>query len=240
MNTRWILAGAFTFVALSMVIGSLFMDGFTKQTFSALLANMGAEILGLALTVAIIDWLIERKNLDEQVQQQAWRMLHDLDHAFWVWQGGRREFHLDELVALLSVADPKDPLPQFTEELFINLGIRASDTLRLQPRVMKHDRRLRAAMKSLAGLAQIREAKSFVDANYIIDGLRSAVGKLAEVTDQHPHSGEFGAAHAFRDPSEDAQVRRYRGSLHETIMRDNDSAGLPFQPIMARQRNDDR
>ena len=239
MYTRWILAAIFTAVAIIMIVTNILMAdaGLRLETARDLLGNLGSEIIGLALTVAIIDWLIERKNLNEQVQQQSWQMLHDVDHAFWVWQGGRREFHLDELVALLSIADPKDPLPQFTEELFINLGIRSSDTLRLQPKLLRHDRRLRSAMKSLSGLAQIREAKNFVDANYIIDGLRSAVANLAEVTGQHPHAGEFGAAQAFRDPSVDAQVRRYRGSLHETITRDERM--YPPAPFQAITQDDD-
>ncbi|MEM7622942.1 MAG: hypothetical protein AAF235_07025 [Planctomycetota bacterium] len=222
MTTRTTLAIGFTSAALIfMGVGVVFDAAGWQVGLLALAGNVGAEILGLALTVAIIDWLIERKKITEEAHRLAWQMLHDLDHAFWVWQGGRREFHLDELVALLGVADPKDPMPQFTEELFINLGIRASDTLRLQPRLMNHDRRLRASMKSLSGLAQIREAANIVDANYVIDGLRNAVRNLADVTGQNPHSGEFGAARSFRDPSEPAQIRRYRGSLADTIMRDD-------------------
>jgi hypothetical protein len=219
MSTRMMLALGCTLVALVMVGTGVVLAEDKGAELIGMLGNLGAEMLGLALTVAIIDWLLERKRLNEQVQHLAWRMLHDVDHAFWVWQGGRREFHLDELMALLEMASKADPLPKFTEELFINLGIRASDNLRLQPRLMAHDRRLKASLKSLAGLAQIREARNLVDAGYIIEGLRSAVSNLAELTGQHPHKGEFGAAKSFRDPSYDAQYRRYRGSLHESIMR---------------------
>jgi hypothetical protein len=227
MNTRTALAIGCTAAAAVMLAAGVLLSDDRPSELVGLLGNLGAEIVGLALTVAIIDWLLERKRLNEAVQQMSWRMLHDLDHAFWVWQGGRREFHLDELMALLDMADRNDPLPKFTEELFINLGIRSSDNLRLQPKLIAHDRRLRAALKSLAGLAQIREAKSsIVDAGYIIEGLKTAVTNLAEATGQRPHQGEFAAARAFRDPSFDAQQRRYKGSLHESIMR---------QDIMAQQ-----
>lgn len=219
MSVRVAMALGFSLAALMMVVAGVLLAEDRGAELIGVLGNLGAEIMGLALTVAIIDWLLERKRLNEQVQQLAWRMLHDVDHAFWVWQGGRREFHLDELMALLEMAAKADPLPKFTEELFINLGIRASDNLRLQPKLMIHDRRLKAALKSLAGLAQIREARNLVDAGYIIEGLRSAVTNLAELTGQHPHKGEFGAAKSFRDASYDAQYRRYRGSLHESIMR---------------------
>lgn len=219
MGTRLKIAAIFLAAAVVMIAVEFVLvltglaSGSIADTIGGMLGNLGSEIIGLALTVAIIDWLIERKRTHEQVRQLAWQMLHDVDHAFWVWQGGRREFHLDELVALLNIANPKDPLPQFTEEMFINLGIRASDILRLQPRLMAHDRRLRAAMKSLSGLAQIREAKNLVDANYIIDGLKNAVANLAEMTGQNPHAGEFAAAKSFRDPTEEGQARRYRGSF---------------------------
>jgi len=220
MNTRTGLTIGCTAAAAAMLAASVFFSDDRPGELVGLLGNLGAEIVGLALTVAIIDWLLERKRLNEAVQQMAWRMLHDLDHAFWVWQGGRREFHLDELMALLEMAEPGDPLPKFTEELFINLGIRSSDNLRLQPKLVAYDRRLRAALKSLAGLAQIREAKSSIgDARYIIDGLKTAVANLADTTGQRPHQGEFAAARSFRDPSFDAQQRRYKGSLHESIMR---------------------
>jgi len=219
MQTRWVLGGTVAAVAAVMITLGVLLDTDRSTGLIGLLGNVGAELLGLAATVAIIDWLIERKKHNEQVQRLAWQALHDVDHAFWVWQGGRREFHLDELAALLQVAAPDDPLPSFTEELFINLGIRASDNLRLQERLMKHDRRLKGAFRSLAGLAQMREAKSVVDQSYLIEGLKTSVAGLAEVTGQSPHPGEFTAAKSFRDPSADAQKRRYRGSLHESIAR---------------------
>ncbi|MBZ0171693.1 MAG: hypothetical protein K8E66_04870, partial [Phycisphaerales bacterium] len=135
MSTRMALALGCTIVAIVMIASSVVFSVDKTAELIGMLSNLGAEILGLALTVAIIDWLLERKRLNEQVQHLAWRMLHDLDHAFWVWQGGRREFHLDELMSLLDMAAKDDPLPKFTEELFINLGIRASDNLRLQPKL---------------------------------------------------------------------------------------------------------
>ena len=221
MNIRFVLAAGCTVVAVAMITAGIFLSDTRGDELIGMLGNLGAEILGLAFTVAIIDWMLERKRLNEQAQHLAWRMLHDVDHAFWVWQGGRREFHLDELMALLEIASKDDPLPKFTEELFINLGIRSSDNLRLQPKLMMHDRRMKAALKSLAGLAQIREARSIVNTSYVIDGLRAAVTNLAEMTEQMPHQGEFAAARSFRDPSIEAQTRRYKGSLHESIMRQN-------------------
>jgi len=228
MHTRTVLAiGLSVFAAMVLAVSVVLDEAGLAGSFGGLLGNLGTEVVGLVLTVAIIDWLIERKRIAEEVQRQAWQMLHDLDHAVWVWQGGRREFHLDELMALLNVAEPTDPMPAFTEELFINLGIRASDTLRLQPKLMNHDRRLRAALRSLAGLAQIREARSIVDSNYVLEGLKAAVSNLAELTGQSAHTGEFGVARELRDPTEDAQAKRYRGSMHDAMLRDDYPIGHP-------------
>ncbi len=44
------------------------------------------------------------------------------------------------------------------------------------------------------------------------------------MTGQTPHQGEFAAARSFRDPSIEAQTRRYKGSLHESIMRQGANA----------------
>ncbi|MBX3363806.1 MAG: hypothetical protein KF866_03490 [Phycisphaeraceae bacterium] len=179
--------------------------------------NLGAEIIGIAMTVAVVDWLIERSKLREEAQRIAWATLHDIDHAVWVWQGGRREFHLDELVAILSLVKEEDPLPVFTKNLFANLGMRASDTLRLQARVFRHHRKLKNALTYLSGLAQIRELENLVSPSYIVQSLQSSVAILAFLTGQGMHPASFGIVRTFRDPSIDGQQARYRGVEVEAL-----------------------
>ena len=197
--------------ALSMVIGGLAANDFSSWPDT--LGNLGAELIGIALTVAIVDWLIERKRLREQSQQFAWRLLHDMDHALWVWQGGRREFHLDEMVSLLRLAQSSDPFPATTQDLFINLGVRASDMIRLHTRLMTFDKRLKKACSALGSLSQLRESRGSLDTAYVIDAVRQGVSQLAAVTGQTVHEGEFGVARAFRDPTLRAQEQRYRGTM---------------------------
>lgn len=179
--------------------------------------NLGAEIMGIAMTVAVVDWLIERSKLREEAQRIAWATLHDMDHAVWVWQGGRREFHLDELVAILSLVKEDDPLPVFTKNLFANLGMRASDTLRLQSRVFRQHRKLKNALTYLSGLAQIRELENIVSPSYIVQSLQSSVAILAGLTGQGMHPASFGVVKAFRDPGLEAQQARYRGVEIEAL-----------------------
>jgi len=213
---RILLTAILGAIAAVMVTTSLLLDK-TASVYDLLL-NLGSEVVGIALTVAIVDWLIERAKLREEAQRIGWAMLHDIDHAVWVWQGGRREFHLDELVALLNLVEDSDPLPPLTQNLLANLGIRASDTLRLQSRVFKYHRDLKHAMQYLASLSQIRELNKLMPPSFVVESLRSAITELAGVTGQGLHPNEFGVAKTYRDPSAEAQQARYRGIEQDEFM----------------------
>lgn len=206
---RWLLAAGLCGIAVVMTGVSVWMDG--VASLKELLPNMAAEIVGLAMTVALVDWLIERSRLADEAQRMAWAMLHEIDHVVWVWQGGRREFHLDEMFALLEMVKEDDQMTESTQELISNLGIRASDNLRLQPRIMRRHTKLRTAMKSLSGLAQIREIKRLVNARYTVDSMQTAIKLLSDLTEQEIHLGQFGAAKGLRDASPEGQMRRFLG-----------------------------
>lgn len=206
---RWMLAGVLGAVALVTAIVSAVLQG--RGALLDLLPNMVAEFVGLALTVALVDWLIERAKMAEEAQRMAWSTLHDIDHVVWVWQGGRREFHLDEMYALLDMVQESDPIAETTQELLANLGVRASDNLRLQAKLLRRHRKLRTAIKSLSGLAQIREIRRLVDSRYAVDSLRTSMVQLSEITEQEIHHGQFGAAKGLRDASLEGQTRRYLG-----------------------------
>ena len=216
MARVWLTIGLCAAAAVMLLVG-LAAEGWSS--WPSLFGNLGSEIIGSAFTVAIVDWLIERKRMREQAQEFAWRLLHDVDHALWVWQGGRREFHLDEMVSLLGLAKPSDPFPPTTEDLFINLGVRAGDMIRLHGRIMRFDKRLRQTCTALKSLSQLREAKGTLGSEYVIDALRTAVYTLAAVTGQRVHEGEFGVAKAFRDPTLRAQEQRYRGTQMDLMGR---------------------
>jgi hypothetical protein len=66
------------------------------------LLDFGCGILEIALTVAGVEWLLERRRKRDEIEQVSTRALMDIDHAMWVWQGGRREFDLVELRAAIN------------------------------------------------------------------------------------------------------------------------------------------
>lgn len=206
---RWLLAAGLCGIAVLMTVVSVIMEG--VGALKELLPNMAAEIVGLAMTVALVDWLIERSKLADEAQRMAWAMLHEIDHVVWVWQGGRREFHLDEMYALLDMVKEDDPMTDSTQELLSNLGIRASDNLRLQPKILRRHPKLRTSMKSLSGLAQIREIKRLVNARYAVDSMQNAIKLLAEMTEQEIHAEQFGVSKGLRDASPEGQMRRFLG-----------------------------
>jgi len=188
----------------------------TGETWPGLTLNLGSEIFGLAMTVAIVDWLIERNKLREEAQRIAWATLHEIDHAVWVWQGGRREFHLNELASVLTLVEEDDPLPPFTQSLLADLGVQASGTLRLQAKVLKVHKPLKRALTYLSGLGQIRELSSMMPPSFVVDALQRSIAELAVVTGQEVRSSAFGVAKGMRDPSPEAQASRYRGGDHFT------------------------
>jgi len=206
---RIVLAVGLLVLAVIMITVSMLLPSTTD--FKELFLNLGSEIIGITITVAIVNWLIERSKMREEAQRIAWSMLHDIDHAVWVWQGGRREFHLDELVAILDLIEPTDRVMPFTQNLMANLGVRAADTLRLQSSVMRVHLRLKNAMTYLSGLGQIRELNTIATPAFIVDAIKSAITNLAHTTGQQIHTGQFGVARTFRDPSPTAQEARYKG-----------------------------
>lgn len=223
--TAALLAVALILAALATFVGGVGWDEFAT--------NLASELTAIALIVLIVDWMLERNKLREEAQRIAWSMLHDIDHAVWVWQGGRREFHLDELMALLDMVEDKDAIPPYTQNLLANLGVRASDTLRLQSRIFGIHKRLKQAMVYLKSLGQMREMEDLMPPSFVVDALKSAITQLAGVTGQGLHPGEFGVARTFRDASPEAQRARYMGIEQDPFM---EGARWPVAGVARRPR----
>jgi hypothetical protein len=174
---RIVITALFLLLALG-VVALAFQVG-TSSAWGALWLNLGTEIVGIVLTVAIVEWLFERRTRLEEARKMAWRVLHDLDHAVWVWQGGHREFDLPELVALLDGVQDGDPLPEFTQNLLMHLGSASQDTLRHEPETPSAKPALKNALQHLAPLAKIRDAVTLLPTREIADHLAAATQELA-------------------------------------------------------------
>lgn len=124
---------------------------------SDLLVNFASEAWGFILTVFLVNFLLRRHHLDSEARQLARSILHDIDHAVWVWLGGRREFGLAESRALLEKVDDTARPARFTESMLIALGSRAAGALRIHPQSLERQPALRAALETLVPLAGLRD-----------------------------------------------------------------------------------
>lgn len=211
--TRVVLTLALLFVAVVMTIITVLVS--ESVQLPDLLLNLGAEIVGIALTVAIVDWLIERNKLRYEAERLAWQMLHEIDHVVWVWQGGRREFQIGELLGLLDLVTDEDPILPTTQGMMVNVGVRASDMLRLHRRLFTVRPQLREGLARLADLAQMRELNRLMTPSFVVEAVCGSIRALSRVTDEPIGETSAIIARKFRDPSEESQARRYRGSIHD-------------------------
>ncbi|HSG46409.1 MAG TPA: hypothetical protein VLA43_01220, partial [Longimicrobiales bacterium] len=94
--SRILVPTAFLLVA-GLVIWSAFLVQ-PNTTTQSLLVNLGTEIVGIVITVAVVEWFFERRRHLERARQLAWSALHAAEHGIWVWQGGPREVETDQLL----------------------------------------------------------------------------------------------------------------------------------------------
>ena len=200
------------FVAIACGVIALAFRAGAETSWGGLWLNLGTEIIGIALTVAIVEWLFERRRLQDEARKMAWRVLHELDHAVWVWQGGHREFDLSELLALLALADDSDPVPDFTQNLLMHLGSKSQDTLRHEPDVPRAKPQLERAPSSLAPLARIRDNQNLLPGSQISAHLREAAHDLAGALKIHVPDTLPSMA-ALRDTDAQKQEWRHFGKV---------------------------
>ena len=222
---RALVTGIFL-VLSAVVIGAAFFVG-TDDPRGDLFLNLGTEIMGIVLTVTIVDWFFERRRLQARARQLSWWALHQVEHAVWVWQGGPRQLETDELLGLLSAVGDDDPLPEFTQNLLLSLGTRAKQALKDEPRALDAVSGLREAFEQLSRLSSIRDGGELPPPKKIADVLASGVAHLAVVLGL-PDERIPARLIRYRDPSAERQEQRHFGVGGDTgpTERDRTSATL--------------
>ena len=204
---RALVTGGFLIVAAFM-LGMSFFFGVQTST-GTLLMNLGTEIVGIVMTVAIVEWFFERRRLQNRGRQLAWDFLHAVEHAVWVWQGGPREMDSDEVRGLLNAVGD-DPLPDFTEGLLLNIGTRSHRLLNNDPAAVDAMPGLMGGLEHLGRLSSIRDGKTPMPARKVADildeGTAALAKSLGKPTERHPTR-----LIRFRDPSVESQERRHHG-----------------------------
>jgi hypothetical protein len=212
---RTLVTGSFLILA-AIMLGMSFLAGFETPA-GTLLMNLGTEVVGIVMTVAIVEWFLERRRLQNRGRQLAWDMLHAVEHTVWVWQGGPREMDSDEVRGVLSAVGNEDPLPDFTEGLLLNIGTRTRRILNHDPEAIDAMPGLMHALEQLGGLSSIRDGRRTLAARTVAeildDGTTALAKSLGRPTERHPTS-----LIRYRDPSVESQERRHFGE------------GGPFRP----------
>lgn len=206
------------FLVLALIILSIpFVLG-VSPSWEGLLVNLGTEIIGIVITVAVVEWFFERRRLHNRARQLAWDALHSVEHAVWVWQGGPREMDTDEVRGVLTAVGEEDPLPEFTEGLFLNLGTRARRLLNDDALAVAVMPGFMNGLEQLARLSSLRDGDSAPPPRKLADVLDEATRELARALGQ-PTERHLASLIRYRDPSVESQERRHFGGRGGVVPR---------------------
>jgi len=205
---RALVTGGFLVLAVG-ILSISFLFG-VDTSMGTLLINLGTEIIGIVMTVAIVEWFFERRRLQTRGRQLAWDSLHALEHAVWVWQGGPREMDTDEVRGVLNAAGTDDDIPDFTEGLFLNIGTRSRRLLNNDPVAVQAMPGFMDGLEHLARLSAMRDGKDPMPARKVADILDQGTASLAKALGK-PTEMHLASLIRFRDPSVEGQERRHFG-----------------------------
>lgn len=205
---RAIVTTGFLAIA-ALVVWMAFLVGADTPS-GTLFINLGTEILGIVITVAVVEWFLERRRLQNRGRQLAWDTLHATESAVWVWQGGPREMETDEILGILNAVAKDDPLPDFTEGLFLNLGTRSRRLLNNDPQAVAAIPGFMDGLEHLARLSAIRDGTTSMPARKVADILEEGTQALAKALGR-PSERHLASLIRYRDPSLESQERRHFG-----------------------------
>ena len=186
--------------------------------------NLATEIMGIVLTVAIVDWFFERRRMATRARQMAWNALHGIEHAVWVWQGGPRQMETEEMLGLLSKVHDEDPLPDFTQNLLLGLGTRAKQGLKNDPQAIRSQDGLAQAFEHLSRLSSIRDGLDVFPPRKVAEILSGAISHLALVLGLSDERIP-GRLIRYRDPSLEGQEQRHFGVAREGASEGDEGGG---------------
>ncbi len=203
---RALIAIGFLVVSALMVWRAFMVGSDTNE--GSLLVNLGTEIFGILITVALVEWLFERRRLQDRARELAWSVFHSLERAVWVWQGGPRQLATDALLGLIHGIGKTDPLPQFTRTLFVNLGSQSREALDKEALAIRLLPGMKDALEDLTSLRALTDGDKAVSIRMVSEVLESATNGLAGVLSLSAQPIPA-ALVRYRDSSEKAQEERY-------------------------------
>jgi hypothetical protein len=207
-----LIAGSLTVAALLMALA--FHIG-TQSDWGQILVNLGSEVVGIVITVAVVESFLDRRRLYGRGRQLAWDTLHGIESGVWVWQGGPRELETDELLGILNAVGEEDALADFTEGMLLNVGTRCRRLLTNEPDAVASIPRFMNALEHLGRLSSIRDGRVPMAPRKIAEILSEGIVELARCLGQ-PTERHLASLIRYRDPSVASQERRNFGAHRDT------------------------
>ncbi|UCC71353.1 MAG: hypothetical protein JSV86_13275 [Gemmatimonadota bacterium] len=204
--TRLVLA-----ITLVLVAGGLLLAAFQMEEgrrSSELTMGLAIEVFGIIVTLAVVDWMLERRRRQERARDLAWATLHSVERAVWVWQGGPRRVTSDELLGLILGIDTNDALQPFTRSLLAAVGARSLEILDREASSLGTVPGLASALQELSGLNSLSNERSSVSIVLVRELLHCGIQGLTRVLGLSSRA-MLSAFIRYQDAAADAQRERY-------------------------------
>lgn len=208
--TRLVLAITLVLVAGGLLLAAFQMEGGLRG--SELLMGLAIEVFGIIVTLAVVDWMLERRRRQERARDLAWTTLHSVERAVWVWQGGPRRVTSDELLGLILGIDTKDALQPVTRSLLAAVGARSLEILDREASSVSTVPGLATALQELSGLSLLSNERSSASIVLVREVLHSGIQELTRVLGLSSQA-MLSALIRYRDAAADAQKERYERLL---------------------------
>ncbi|NOZ47041.1 MAG: hypothetical protein GXO79_09700 [Chlorobi bacterium] len=179
MKLRLIISIVFLLLSFFLIRYSFHAD--ENLTLSDIYMNLGSEIIGIVLTVVIVDWLFERKRTKEETRKIALSGLNKINYAVWVWQGCPRDANINTVYYFLSITNNEDLLTVFTQNIMIQLAHSSEETLTLNNESVNSNKFLKNALVELSTLSKIRETDDILPPVVIAQKLQNATLSFMKV-----------------------------------------------------------
>ncbi len=203
---RAAVASAFLIISASLIWLAFFLGADTPK--GTLFINLGTEIFGILVTVAVVEWFFERRRLQDRGRELSWRLYHSLERVVWIWQGGPQQAGSEELLGIISGIRSDDPVPRFTRTLLVNLGMQAREAIDKEAAAVASLVGLKDSVEDMQSLRSLRDGDSAVSVRMVAEILEASATGLARVLGQSTQRLPSGLIR-YRDPSEEAQQQRY-------------------------------
>ena len=206
MATRLLICGILALIALGVLIAVTARA--TEVKVPDVLASLAVEAIGIVVTVGFVDVLLERDRGRARARAFAWSIINAVDHAIWLWQGGKRRFDAGELLGLVELIESNDPILIETQNLFLRLGVMSQNIMNMKDHAVANNQKLAEGIAALLPFGYIDEipmSRAMMKSN-----LSNAITALFEVVgvNEIPTSADFRTWQSDRDSSEEAQHKR--------------------------------